>query len=76
MASRSALTGVQSLGRRPGRDPDGYEAVTLNLDYVAAGANTIIPGDMVNVYLQREPGPDRGQTVTASSSTPPRSSCS
>lgn len=45
--------GVQSLGGARPEIPPGYEAVALNIGFVDGGANTIIPGDMVNVYLNQ-----------------------
>jgi Flp pilus assembly protein CpaB len=44
-------SGIQSLGGARAEIPEGYEAVALSIDYVAAGANTIIPGDPVNIYI-------------------------
>ena len=43
--------GIQSLGGTRAEIPEGFEAVALNIDFVAGGANTIIPGDRVNVFL-------------------------
>lgn len=31
--------------------PEGFEAVSVTVPFIAGGANTIIPGDMVNVFL-------------------------
>lgn len=44
-------TGLRSLGGTRAQIPEGFEAVTVTLDFIAAGANTIIPGDRANVYL-------------------------
>ena len=46
--------GVQSLGGARAEIPAGFEAVAVEIGFVAGGANTIIPGDRVNVF--REPG--------------------
>jgi Flp pilus assembly protein CpaB len=43
--------GVQSLGGARAEIPEGLEAVALDIGFVAGGANTIIPGDRVNVFL-------------------------
>lgn len=45
--------GVQSLGGARAEIPEGYEAVALTMDFVAGGANTIIPRDRVNVFLNQ-----------------------
>jgi Flp pilus assembly protein CpaB len=49
------LSGLRSLGTgiRP-QIPEGYEALTLQTTFVAGGAQTINPGDRVNVYLVLE----------------------
>jgi Flp pilus assembly protein CpaB len=46
------LSGLRSLGTgiRP-PIPEGYEALTVATPFVAGGAQTINPGDRVNVYL-------------------------
>lgn len=43
--------GVQAFGGSRAQIPDGFEAVALDIGFVAGGANSIIPGDRVNVYL-------------------------
>lgn len=44
-------SGLRSLGGTRAQIPEGFEAVSVTLDFVAAGANTIIPGDRANVFL-------------------------
>lgn len=53
-------SGVQTLGGARAEIPEGYEAVALNISYVGAGANTIIPGDRVNIYVNQT---SQGQTA-------------
>jgi Flp pilus assembly protein CpaB len=45
--------GIASLGGPRAQIPEGFEAVALDIDFVAGGANTIAPNDRVNVYLQQ-----------------------
>lgn len=47
------LAGVVSLGGPRAQIPEGFEAVALDIDFVAGGANTIAPNDRVNVYLEQ-----------------------
>jgi Flp pilus assembly protein CpaB len=44
-------SGLRTLGGVRPPIPEGFEAVAVDIGLVAAGANTIIPGDRVNVYL-------------------------
>lgn len=37
--------------------PEGFEAVSVTVPFIAGGANTIIPGDVVNVFLVTTAGP-------------------
>lgn len=37
--------------------PEGFEAVSVTVPFIAGGANTIIPGDVVNVFLVTSVGP-------------------
>ena len=48
--------GIASLGGARAQIPEGFEAVALNIGFVAGGANTIIPNDRVNVFLQQNSG--------------------
>jgi Flp pilus assembly protein CpaB len=50
------LAGIASLGGPRAQIPEGFEAVALDIGFVAGGANTIAPNDRVNVYLQRSGG--------------------
>ena len=45
--------GIASLGGPRAQIPEGFEAVALNIGFVAGGANTIAPNDRVNVFLQQ-----------------------
>lgn len=45
--------GIASLGGARAQIPEGFEAVALDIDFVAGGANTIIPNDRVNVFLHQ-----------------------
>lgn len=42
--------GVATLGGPQAQIPEGFEAVALELDFVAGGANTIAPNDRVNIF--------------------------
>lgn len=44
-------SGLRSLGGPRAEIPEGFEAVSFNVDFVAGGANTIQPSDRVNVFL-------------------------
>jgi Flp pilus assembly protein CpaB len=44
-------SGLRTVGGARAQIPAGFEAVSVSVDYVAGGANTIIPGDRVNVFL-------------------------
>jgi Flp pilus assembly protein CpaB len=44
--------GIASLGGPRAQIPEGFEAVALDIAFVAGGANTIAPNDRVNVFLQ------------------------
>ncbi len=44
-------SGLRSLGGPRAEIPEGFEAVSVQVGFVAAGANTIQPGDRVNVFL-------------------------
>lgn len=52
-ASRFRTEGIASLGGPRAHIPEGFEAVALDIDFVAGGANTIAPNDRVNVFLQQ-----------------------
>jgi Flp pilus assembly protein CpaB len=43
--------GLRSLGGPRAEIPEGFEAVSVDVGFVAGGANTIQPGDRVNVFL-------------------------
>ena len=69
-------SGLRTLGGVRPPIPEGFEAVAVDIELVAAGANTIIPGDRVNVYLV---APNlmtgvsttaEGETVTFPTATP------
>jgi Flp pilus assembly protein CpaB len=61
-------TGVRDLGGTRPQIPEGFEAVAVTIDLVAAGANTIIPGDRVNVFMVA-PGLITGVGTTAEGET-------
>ena len=44
-------SGLRSLGGPRAQIPEGFEAVAVDIELVAAGANTIIPGDRVNIFM-------------------------
>lgn len=45
-------SGLRSLGSGTrAQIPEGFEALSVEVDFVAGGANTIIPNDRVNVFL-------------------------
>ena len=69
-------SGLRSLGGPRAQIPEGFEAVAVDIELVAAGANTIIPGDRVNIYMV---APEmltgvgttaEGETVTFPTATP------
>lgn len=43
-------SGLRSLGGARAQIPEGFEAVSVTVPFVAGGASTIIPGDRVNVF--------------------------
>lgn len=48
--------GVAQLGGARAQIPEGFEAVALDIEFVAGGANTVIPNDRVNVFLRQAGG--------------------
>jgi Flp pilus assembly protein CpaB len=48
--------GIATLGGARAQIPEGFEAVALSIDFVAGGANTVIPNDRVNVFLHQTTG--------------------
>jgi len=44
-------SGLRSLGGPRAEIPEGFEAVSVTVGFVAGGANTIQPADRVNVFL-------------------------
>lgn len=56
-------SGLRSLGGPRAEIPEGFEAVSVNVGFVAGGANTIQPSDRVNVFLVG-PAPSGGQEAT------------
>lgn len=69
-------SGLRSLGGVRAQIPEGFQAVAVDIELVAAGANTIIPGDRVNVFtvaagLIAGVGQTvEGETVTFPAATP------
>lgn len=57
-------SGLRTVGGARAQIPPGFEAVSVSVDYVAGGANTIVPGDRVNVYLVGA-APTTGEEVAA-----------
>lgn len=69
-------SGLRTLGGVRPPIPEGFEAVAVDIELVAAGANTIIPGDRVNVFLVAPAlvagvgTTAEGETVTFPTATP------
>jgi len=69
-------SGLRSLGGPRAQIPAGFEAVAVDIELVAAGANTIIPGDRVNIYMVAPSlitgvgATADGETVTFPTATP------
>lgn len=55
--------GLRAVGGPQAQVPEGFEAVAVTVDFVAGGANTVLPGDRVNVFLV-VPGELRTTAVT------------
>lgn len=49
-ANQQLTTGGLQLQNRTFKVPDGYEAVAVQVDFVAGGAGYVNPGDRINLY--------------------------